>query len=344
MTGLRFDLISASSAQEYVDHIVRRAPARLSDLAHHMASTGGPIEEMNGSFESLVPMWRWFLAQHELGHPGIPDDARPSMARFLNYSPSVEDRPKYAAEPIAHYLFEIIRTSEVDARWAADNSAPRTADFQRPTVLAPGWVPVPAEAMPFNAVGALVREVPGAAEPARFRDRAELLYRFTDHKVQFPNDGSILVPLLDLPRVAADDPSRVVPSATEEERVDLHPDRNAGGGDGWILADRRADMSEPETARPLDEAVLAEALSKRGWHLDGASVTVEALRDNDTQVVLRDELALLEPFVADGRLRMLGVDMLNISNAELAEIEKDLHALAATVGAHFGAPEDFRNG
>ena len=340
---LRFDLIAASSAQDYVHHIERRASARLSDLAHHMADTGGPIELMDASFESLVPLWAWFQQQLGLGLPGVPDVARPSRVRFFGFAPDPVDRALFAAEPMSHYLFEIIRTSADDARWVVDTSVPKSTEFQRPVVLANGWSRVPAEQLPSNSASALARRAPGTQEPTRFRDIVDRIYHFTEHEVRFSHSNSILEPLLAQPRIPDDDPSRMVPSAVEAERVNLHPERKAGGGagEGWVIADRHADVLEPERARPLKEAVLAAELSRLGWHIDGVPVTVSALRDNDSQIVLRDEMALMEPFAFKGRLRLLSIDTVNISDAEFAQMENDLRMAATAVGAHYGESTDF---
>jgi hypothetical protein len=308
-----------------------------------MAATGGPIQLMDARFESLVPLWVWFQEQFRLGLPGIAGDSRSSEVRFFDFPPSPHDRARFAAEPIAHYLFEIIRTSAEDARWVVDTSVPNTTEFQRPVILASGWARVPAETMPSSSASALSRGAAGTLDPTRFRDIADRLYHFTKHKVRFPHAGSILEPLLALPRVPEDDPSRVVPVAREEVRVNLHPDRKSGGGagEGWVLADPQADALEPEGARPLKEAVLARELSRLGWNIDGAPVTVAALRDNDTQIILRDEMALMEPFAFRRRLRLLSVDTVNISDAEFKQMVRDLRGVAALVGAHFGESDDF---
>ena len=343
MSARGYEMVSASSAQEYVDHIERRASARLSDLAHHMATTGGPIELMDASFESLLPLWAWFQEQFRLGLPGIPDDARPSEVRFFDFAPSPHDRVRFAAEPISHYLFEIIRTSSEDARWVMDTSVPNTTEYQRPVVLATGWPRVPADQMPTSAASALSRGVPGTEDPARFRNNADRIYHFTKHTVRFPHSGSILEPLLAIPLIPEDDPSRTVPTAREQDNFELNPDRSpgGGGGEGWALADSRTNLVEPERARPLKEAVLARELSRLGWHIDGAPVTMAALRDNDSQIVLRDEMALMEPFVFKGRLRVLSIDTVNISDAEFEQMEADLRAVASMIGARFGESEEF---
>jgi hypothetical protein len=53
-----------AEAEAFFDDYVARAEPRLDEFRREVSASGGPSEaELDGSPESLVPLWRWFVAR-----------------------------------------------------------------------------------------------------------------------------------------------------------------------------------------------------------------------------------------------------------------------------------------
>ena len=60
-------------AEAYFEAHVARAAPRLDEFRSEVAATGGPpAERLDGSPESLVPLWRWFVARPRAGGGELP--------------------------------------------------------------------------------------------------------------------------------------------------------------------------------------------------------------------------------------------------------------------------------
>lgn len=53
-----FQKTTREQAEELARHVMALEPVRLRELAVWMHATGGPLDEMDGSVDSLVPLWR----------------------------------------------------------------------------------------------------------------------------------------------------------------------------------------------------------------------------------------------------------------------------------------------
>lgn len=144
---MSFVRVSLQAATELRDHIRAREPFKLQMLARWMRDTGGPLEQMDASFESLVPLWGWFVGQLEADLPTVCAGVRASIT-----DPSWEDlerqrdfyayytarnlmdkaeadsalrsietgrgrRTAYALEPLAHYLRLVVAREHPQAVW-----------------------------------------------------------------------------------------------------------------------------------------------------------------------------------------------------------------------------------
>lgn len=340
MKILSFVYVRPRDAVAYLAHIEARGPARLGDLARAMDATSGPLDAMDGSFESLVPLWGWFVAWFNDGLPGVRPNARPSRSIFLNgRQPDPQDRVGYAAEPITHYLFEVLRATGNDPRW--ELTPFRTRDdggAQMPSISSSLATRFEAERI---GVG-IGRDLGG-------RDRyhePESLLRAVLQELELaviPGDpvagGSLLTSLLQLPPVPLGAPIRIPPIGQMDPRWLL---KEAPGGGDLMIADERADASQIETMPPLDAAAFAHGLNAAGWTHEGGMVTPEALWDEATQLTYGDVIALIEPLVEDGELRALNLYSVNSTDAEWASMESALAFLAKGQGARVDGAVSFR--
>ena len=66
-----FSRLGAAEAGAFFDAYVARAEPRLDEFRREVSGTGGPSEaELDGSPDSLVGLWRWFVAREPDGAGG----------------------------------------------------------------------------------------------------------------------------------------------------------------------------------------------------------------------------------------------------------------------------------
>ncbi len=95
-----------------------------------MRDTGGPLEQLDASLDSLVPLWSWFVAFWDAGLPGVPAQARPDDWIDDGVGVDVPDldaalRSLYAADDVGHYLHLVLRRLDPTAHWAVFPPNPR---------------------------------------------------------------------------------------------------------------------------------------------------------------------------------------------------------------------------
>ena len=117
--------MSAEQAAMYTDHIIRAQEVRLSDLAYSVAATGGPIERLDGSFESLKVFWPWYVDFARAGFPNLHDGLLPAREVRQN----AETRPNLAAELVEAYVFEVL--SRIDPGGSGLHTVGRLTTTQR---------------------------------------------------------------------------------------------------------------------------------------------------------------------------------------------------------------------
>ena len=65
--------LGPAEAEAFFNHYTARAEPRLDEFRREVAATGGPTEaELDGSSESLVGLWRWFVARPREAHGELP--------------------------------------------------------------------------------------------------------------------------------------------------------------------------------------------------------------------------------------------------------------------------------
>lgn len=125
-----FSALSADEAEAYLRGRLAGAPERLTAFRREVAATGGPGEdELDGSPESLVPLWEWFLrreaTREERGGP-LPDWYEPDPPELAGerLSPAtLRD-----LDGIATYLPEVVLRELPESEWVVGD-APRSAGY-----------------------------------------------------------------------------------------------------------------------------------------------------------------------------------------------------------------------
>ncbi len=332
-----FAYVAARSAEEYVAWLGRVHEARLQDLAVWLRDRGGPLEEMDATAASLVTLWEWAVGEIRAGVPGIAADARPSTAVFLRSTAGAESfREEAAAEPVAHYIFEVLRREFPTARWGLHPvSKPNISSYQEPVVVLPGRRCVRATNIVQTGAHAAAQGKPRVFQPNWLLEQME--YSGWLRPVGEMRGSSVLAPLLGLPRVGVGDPVRRVPLAVAPDVVD---DGSWSASDvGAVLAIGPGEGDDLLECPPLDEELVAERLTAGGWRTQsGGPVTASVVGTDGAVLVWGNEQVLLEVNAADGRARFLKLDIVRVTDAEWAGVLAGLEDLAARLGGYLGIP------
>ncbi|QSB24277.1 hypothetical protein [Curtobacterium sp. 24E2] len=65
--------VSVADAHRLRDFVAGSEQGWLTQLAHWLVATGGPIKALDFTVDSLVPLWAWYVAWYRGGLPGVPD-------------------------------------------------------------------------------------------------------------------------------------------------------------------------------------------------------------------------------------------------------------------------------
>ncbi|MFT3796895.1 hypothetical protein [Microbacterium sp.] len=336
-------------AEDYLRYVRSTHEVRLWELANWVSATGGPVEVLDGSVGSLVPLYVWFKGFVDAGMPGVPDGSAPEVSRLLGWSEVDPDRLRqiYGAEVLSHYLFEVVRRYHPDIKWTLFTEGPgktRWLSNQETGIViplrdGPSWEGI------LN-VGPSVRR--------RYVDRDKL--SFPDDRLRssatdafmlnkqpvVPPSGSVLTEYVGAPRPDALPLEGPVPTYTpgpirretaSSVKDDLAALLNAtppGGIDegDWTLAapDATGDL---EDARPLPAGKVLAELNRRGYlTMDGERVTVRHLDEGITELFMPEsatvDIALL---VSGGKLRAVHADVVGEGGAGiLAALARIPHA------------------
>lgn len=341
-----FEDTTREQAEQFRAHVEAREPYRLGDLAERMAATGGPVEAMDASVESLVPLWEWFVGYLLAGLPGVPEDALPSRAILVD-EVSAEDRWRrrlgLACEGLEHYARLVVERLHGQAPWVVLEDH---RDFRHHETL----VRLPVGYLDTG----IILGVAGNAERDRFDARAPaaLRLRFVEYAIDVQEQDrgpSVLAPYLsaDLPpmpeiarvsprlRWEAEAAKRATPGGTTPKAAPR------GGEELVLVAGAGSDLNDrPHKVRPLPVDVVATALTAAGFTSDDSDhVVPEQLLEDDIHLMHREEVAVVGTFVHRGRLRALFFEPYGGTQAQWDAMEIQLRHLAETLGARL-APED----
>jgi hypothetical protein len=96
-------------------------------LARWMTGAGGPLQQMDGSVDSLLPLWSWYLQFIQADLPGVDGAVLPSTwpsnTKFEDAGPGVQEglsrkrRIAYVSESLEHYVRLVIERDAGRAWW-----------------------------------------------------------------------------------------------------------------------------------------------------------------------------------------------------------------------------------
>ncbi len=111
-----FSNLSDGEAEAFFAAFVARAPGRLETFKREVAARGGPAEaELDGSPESLVRVWKWYVEHAGDGSGELPPwyEPDPPEVAAERLSPEV----LHDADGLALYLARVFRQALPDLEW-----------------------------------------------------------------------------------------------------------------------------------------------------------------------------------------------------------------------------------
>lgn len=341
-----FYRLSPERAVQFCDHVVAREPYLLRDLASWLDQTGGPLDAMDGSVDSLVLLWEWYCDLVSADFLGLTAWLMPSTLPKLLFGPDLPEDLERArsawvvADRLVHYVRLVLARLVPDAYWAVCHM-PHGEMHQSPSVALPGWKaskrikgdwPVAF----FEFVGAFAL---GATKKEARRDALRTLVVRDCPPGLVPahqdREASVLRPYLtaDLPPMPEDarvtpalawlhDPAPVPEPAFAPEDTDW---------EGLVLAQGPALglEDEPWLLTPLPADRVAAALKAGGF----TRVTAAALLRED-ELEHPGGVAQVETLVSDGALRAVYVEPVAPTPESWERLVAPLRMLAAELGAN----------
>ena len=352
---ISFKELSDAGAAIYRAHVIARGPARLQSLARALWSSDGPIEEMDGSLESLKPLWKWWVDYARNGFPG-GELGVSSRVRALSTPAELEEIGVFPSPPslesMQHYVFEVARHIDPEVRWDYPPRRKRVQDVglnETGLRLGNGMIIDLANNLAIAASAA--REGRSDRMGAPY-DRDTFLF---DEVTKYLRDvktssssvqgESLLTPLLELPTIIWDDPMKVTPLETEAEaeaRGAIAVPEPSRAGEDTLLIGRGADFDELPTAPPLDETIAARALNEVGFRTTrGGPVDPATLAEGTQYFELPDSGASIESEAHGGRLRSLILGPIALTESEWGDLRSELQKLATTLSAELRGEGDY---
>ena len=137
--------LPAAEARAIFERYVSGRAERLATFVAEVRRRGGPAEQLDNSLESLDPLWRWFIAEHQPrrwfgGHDRLPSSPVPDQVMRAADPPWWYDfHPQFAQElgpylarlvtGLADYVFACALHASPSSRWALARSS---AHFRHP--------------------------------------------------------------------------------------------------------------------------------------------------------------------------------------------------------------------
>ncbi|WP_024286544.1 hypothetical protein [Cellulomonas sp. KRMCY2] len=348
---IQFAQISFERAVEFRDHVEAREPFFLQELAGWMDATGGPVEGMDASAESLVELWAWFVGFVDAGCPGVATDLLP--ADQPDSEPCETSRLSAVAERVNHDVRLVVARYDPPAPWAVLRSPKGRPPhiYQNHTGIqrSDGQVP------DFEFVGIISRGLVTGRARTREPDRLLQLVqaRYPAVVLGGVRGESVLAPYLtaDLGPVPPQAVSPVLRWLAEPEppaRPAPAPPAPAGRGmvkqpQLVVMRGPGAGLEDPRLLEPLDEAVVAAALVDLGYTIEGRRpAPADLTLDEATFTAGADDMWVSELCVAahDGRLRLVDVNQTVATPEHWDRVVSRLRRLARDLGAALGEPDD----
>ncbi|MCM0639408.1 hypothetical protein [Cellulomonas wangsupingiae] len=344
--------LSRAQAWDVVRHIEARAPYRLCLLAERMRDTEGPLDQMDASLESLVPMWEWFTAIAVAGYPDVPSDVPSTYEPLIvaHAAPGTADLQRRAAllrEGLMHYIELVVRRIDPEARWDLwlQKGRIRMDQHQEPVIRLSNGTPIHAIYLVTGMARNAVKDAGGSARDRRaLRDQLASSLPSSWRRRRQDEESSVLRPFLSYagrtpPALVTSSPLAVLFDAPTPAPAEPFDDV---GVELLLAVGPAAGLDDPRHFAPLPpDAVVAVLTELDLTHEDGRPVRPRELLEDGTQLFAADGTAMVETIATDGALRALSVEPAGGGTAATwSRIEDGLRRLAESLGGHLASDSE----
>lgn len=346
MNRFRPSDLTREQANRHLAHAENTREFRLTELAHWMAASGGPIDEMDGSLASVEPLWKWVQTFIDSDAAKmIPAEWRTDESIGFGFIPAVKYRRRhYIAQALPSYILEILQRLEPSTHFSLYNwGGSNHANFNA-LVYRAGFIVTP-------ELNSLDRwSASGTFDRKRISFEKFFAWfsaEFEDWVTLAANDSrgpSILVSLVDRP-LSDFDSLRIPPEFVAEPKA--LPDKSEPAlaeleEYEFMIAARDYDPDDLAAAKALDAAVIHAALLEMDAGLGGGgNITdpAEWLSTEQAEIGL-GTVAGATIFVADGAVHGIGFEIGEITKKDWRTLSKKLRALAKSLEVHFAPAQD----
>ncbi|TPW78385.1 hypothetical protein [Schumannella sp. 10F1B-5-1] len=337
---MNFRELTRAQAESYIASVREREHDYLVALAHQLDRTGGPLDTMDGSAASILPLTEWFADQIQKGLPGVPAGAMSAHARFFGEPFTEVLRVQYASDRVVHYLMQVIRLEYPDARWGLwpkPKGRAKWMDENAPTILYDGSIPFIAEQVVQGCAYDLF--VGDGIGPPRLRELFGYQVIRDTGREFVGAEESILAPLLAEDEKPYED--EAVPSffSTLKSKDSPEPEPRRGVSVEVQLAPVGANEQLDEMSPQLDHRAVIPILRFLGTLSADTGAPVGDEIRNGGEYVIGDDLVAVTAISAGGRLRGLVIEAAEATGPEWDAIETELTRLATKTGSTLRAEQ-----
>ncbi|MBH0098787.1 hypothetical protein I6E68_06505 [Salinibacterium sp. NSLL150] len=347
---MEFSDLSAADAELYRAVIEEDGPIRLAELAQLLRADGMDLDQFDGSMESLVPLWSWFIDFARADFPGVPDDARSRLA-IVEESDRSTSRARYASEFLMHYIFKVARGYLTEVRWVVETrqNMMSTHETHAQFTMDSG------KSIPFDlglwceqTALALILGHATVIPPDSLLNRARKnVFNFglamNERIRNTPRSGVSVLEGLGEPGPRRP-PLTLVSVAESFELNTAESSDDEPVGDELILAAPDTDVENLENARSLDAGAVAKTLTSLGFVTsEGESITAAVILAEEMAEFMRadHEVAVFATAAYGGRLRAVHVDSINPTKAQWQAVMTALQTLASSLNAKLAREDEF---
>lgn len=326
--------VSVADAHRWRDFVASSEQRWLTQLAHWLVATKGPIESLDFTIDSLTPLWTWYVAWYRDGLPGVPERVRQETGyAFRNNEPRTEadwedERRGWSAQALSHYVAATVRRYDPAASYQVKPIVPRSRD----QFMENGTFFVAFDEWVMNGIG-----VPGAvfriddsrfssADPARIYDIIVATYPAILEREPVPSPYDLVelsnqpVPVVEVPLF-----DKVATTPEERQRAERRADSFA-----VILVHHSVEEVEDEelqVAPPIPMGALLAMLDQIGAGDDAEPVTETLLLQEYGETTAFDGGMGIETIAIGGTVRAVRFDAMDITKSDRTRFNRALRTL-----------------
>lgn len=135
----RFAEMTRPEAEAFLAGYVAAAPSRVASFAREVEDSGGPpAKHLDGSPDSLVPLWTWVVSRVDADPGTHPGDHVPSWYASDDQfaGEGMSEDLVWLADGLAYYVADALRRAVPGARWEVGHSKVKSYVDQNRPVLA----------------------------------------------------------------------------------------------------------------------------------------------------------------------------------------------------------------